>query len=172
MPMVLKPANNFVLLLMLNTERMQPKDKPFQLIPIGIIETLFDNKEWIPRQGRYDPTAKGVAIVKPEFEQGLVSLEQCSYCWLLFYFDRSKTFSLLQVPPKDNKPHGVFSIRSPKRPNAIGMTVVKIDRVENNKIYFTGADMINGTPLIDIKPYVEEIDSVPGAGNGWISSKI
>ncbi|RLD86067.1 MAG: tRNA (N6-threonylcarbamoyladenosine(37)-N6)-methyltransferase TrmO [Bacteroidetes bacterium] len=135
---------------------------------IGYIETLFDDKEWIPRQGRYDQTAKGVAVVNPEYKQGLESLGSYRYCWLLFHFDKSKTFSLLQPPPKDDKPHGVFSIRSPRRPNGIGMTVVKIDKIEKNKIYFTGADMISGTPLIDIKPYVENIDSVPGAGNGWM----
>lgn len=140
----------------------------FTIIPIGYIETSFDDKEWIPRQGSYDKLAKGIAVVNQEFEKGLVTLEQFKYCWLLFYFDKSKEFLLLQHPPKDNKLHGVFSIRSPKRPNGIGMTVVKIDRIEMNKIYFTGADMINGTPLIDIKPYVEEIDSVSGAGNGWM----
>ena len=142
--------------------------KSIQLEPIGYIETPFDNKEWIPRQGKYKPETKGIAIVYPEFTDGLLSLESFNYCWLIFHFDKSKEFSLLQYPPKENKPHGVFSIRSPKRPNGIGMTVVKIDKIESNKVYFSGADMINGTPLIDIKPYVEEIDSIQGAGNGWI----
>lgn len=145
--------------------------KSIQFISIGHIETSFDEKVWIPRQGRYDQTAKGVAVINSEYEKGLETLESYSYCWLLFHFDKNTTFSLLQNPPKDNKPHGVFSIRSPRRPNGIGMTVVKIDMIEKNKIYFTGADMINGTPLIDIKPYVEDIDSVPGAGNGWMSNK-
>ena len=142
--------------------------KSIHFSAIGYIETSFDDKEWIPRQGRYDQTAKGVAVVYPEFEKGLESLDSYSYCWLLFYFDKSKAFSLLQNPPKDDKPHGVFSIRSPRRPNGIGMTVVKINKIEKNRVYFTGADMINGTPLIDIKPYVEQIDSIPDAGNGWM----
>ena len=142
--------------------------QPVLFNPIGTIETPFDNKEWIPRQGRYDKSAKGVAVLLPEFSDGLKSLESFKYCWLIFHFDKSKDFSLLQYPPKENQSHGVFSIRSPKRPNGIGMTVVKIDKIESNKIYFSGADMINGTPLLDIKPYVEEIDSIQGAGNGWI----
>ncbi len=142
--------------------------KVVQFKPIGHIETSFDDKVWIPRQGRYDKTAKGVAVLYPEFADGLKSLDSFGYCWLLFHFDRSKNFSLLQQPPKREGLHGVFSIRSPKRPNRIGMTVVKIDKIENNKVYFSGADMINGTPLLDIKPYVEEIDSVPDAGNGWM----
>ncbi len=147
------------------------EQKSIQFSSIGHIETSFKKDEWLPRQGRYDQTAKGVAVINPELEKGLETLDSYSYCWLLFYFDKNSSFSLLQYPPKDDKPHGVFSIRSPRRPNGIGMTVVKIDKIEKNKIYFTGADMINGTPLIDIKPYVEEIDSVPGAGNGWMSNK-
>ena len=147
---------------------MPTDSKTIMFKPIGYIKTPFDDKEWIPRQGSYDRTAKGVAILYPEFAEGLKSLEQFNYCWLLFHFDKSKSFSLIQHPPKDNRPHGVFSIRSPKRPNSIGMTVVKIDNIENNELRFTGADMINGTPLIDIKPYVEDIDSIPGAGNGWM----
>ncbi len=140
--------------------------------PIGFIETPFDDKEWIPRQGRYDQSAKGVAVLFTEFAEGLESLELFSHCWLLFHFDKSKGFNLLQYPPKANIAHGVFSIRSPRRPNGIGMTVVKIEKIEDNKVWFSGADMISGTPLIDIKPYVEDIDSIPGAGNGWIDKKV
>ncbi len=136
--------------------------------PIGYIETPFDDKQWIPRQGRYDKAARGIVVVFPEFSQGLKTLELFNYCWLLFHFDKSRKYDLLQYPPGENRPHGVFSIRSPRRPNGIGMTVVKIEKVDENKIWFSGADMIDGTPLIDIKPYVEQIDSVPGAGNGWI----
>ncbi len=147
---------------------MQYENKLFTINPIGYIETAFNGKARIPRQGRFDQTAKGIAVVNPEFEKGLESLNLFKYCWLLFYFDKNKAFSLLQYPPKDDKPHGVFSIRSPRRPNGIGMTVVKIDTILKNRLYFTGADMINGTPLVDIKPYVEEIDSVPGSGNGWM----
>jgi tRNA-Thr(GGU) m(6)t(6)A37 methyltransferase TsaA len=147
---------------------MTSEMQPVLFNPIGTIETPFDNKEWIPRQGRYDKSAKGVAVLLPEFSDGLKLLESFKYCWLIFHFDKSKDFSLLQYPPKENQSHGVFSIRSPKRPNGIGMTVVKIDKIKNNKLFFTGADMINGTPLLDIKPYVEEIDSIQGAGNGWI----
>ena len=139
-------------------------------IAIGHVETSFGNQERIPRQGRYDQTAKGIAVINPRFEKGLESLSSYNYCWLLFYFNQSNTFTLLQTPPKDDKPHGVFSIRSPRRPNGIGMTAVKIEKIEGNKIYFTGADMMNGTPLIDIKPYVEEIDSIPEAGNGWMDN--
>ena len=150
---------------------MNTKKQPIRFNPIGYIETPFDNKEWIPRQGRYDQTAIGVAVVFPEFADGLLSLEQFSHCWLLFNFDKSIGFKLVQYPPMHKTPHGVFSIRSPKRPNGIGMTVVKIGKIENNRVHFTGADMINGTPLIDIKPYVEDIDSVSGAGNGWIGNR-
>lgn len=149
---------------------MNNNTKSIAFKPIGFIETPFDDKQWIPRQGKFGKSTKGIAVVFPEFAGGLQSLEQFRYCWLLFHFDRSTGYNLHQIPPKDNKPHGVFSIRSPKRPNGLGMTSVKIEKIEGNKIYFTGADMINNTPLIDVKPYVEAIDSIPDSGNGWMDN--
>lgn len=140
--------------------------------PIGHIQTDFDGKQHIPRQGTFSQNTKGVAVLKEEFMSGLASLETFSHCWILFHFDRSENYSLLQEAAVDRSVHGVFSIRSPKRPNPIGMTVVKIDRIEHNKIYFTGADMINGTPILDIKPYVEEIDCIKNAGKGWLQGRI
>jgi tRNA-Thr(GGU) m(6)t(6)A37 methyltransferase TsaA len=136
--------------------------------PIGYIETGFDGKSHIPRQGSFEKNTKGVAILNEDLADGLRSLDGFSHCWILFHFDRSQGYTLLQETPVNKNIRGVFSIRSPKRPNPVGMTAVKIEKIEKNRIYFSGADMINGTPIIDIKPYVEDIDCIKGAGKGWI----
>jgi tRNA-Thr(GGU) m(6)t(6)A37 methyltransferase TsaA len=150
---------------------MMRVDAEMEFRPIGYIETAYNDTEHIPRQGSFDKETKGVVCVFPEFSDGLKSLGTFSYCWLIFWFHKTKSYSLLQLPPKDKEPHGVFSIRSPKRPNAIGLTAVRIDKIENDKLYFTGADMINDTPVLDIKPYVEDIDCIKGAGNGWLAKR-
>ena len=143
-------------------------DSQIFLRPIGYIESPFDEKVWIPRQGNFNKETGGVVVLNPAYEEGLLTLDSFRYCWILFYFHKSAGFDLLQVPPKDDKLHGVFSIRSPRRPNRIGMTAVKIEKIEGNRLYFTGADMINGTPVLDIKPYVEDADCIRGAGRGWL----
>jgi len=91
---------------------------------------------------------------------------------LIFYFHKQyESLKLLQYPKRRNVPRGVFAIRSPLRPNKIGMTIVKIISIENNTLHFAGADMIDGTPLLDIKPYVPDIDCYSDAGKGWFEKE-
>jgi tRNA-Thr(GGU) m(6)t(6)A37 methyltransferase TsaA len=138
--------------------------------PIGTIHTPFDGKEKIPRQGRFGENNDGVAEIFPEFTEGLNGLESFSHIYLLFHFHQSGGYMLTQVTPRHHQVKGVFAIRSPRRPNGIGMTIVKLQKIEGNKIYFSGADMINGTPLLDIKPYSTGIDCYPEARNGWLET--
>jgi tRNA-Thr(GGU) m(6)t(6)A37 methyltransferase TsaA len=148
------------------------KNKEIVFKPIGIIHTPFGNdKKKIPRQGRFGENNDGIAEVFPEYAGGLKDLESFSHLYLLFHFHKSQNYDLLQITPRNHNLRGVFAIRSPRRPNALGQTIVKILKIEQNKIFFTGADMIDGTPLIDIKPYVPEIDYYPGAVNGWLEKK-
>ena len=136
--------------------------------PIGIIHTPYDGTEKIPRQGRFSEDAAGYVELFEEFSEGLKDLDTFSYAHLIFYFHLKKEeLKLIQYPKNKNVARGVFAIRSPLRPNKIGLTIVKIVSVEGNKVRFTGADMIDGTPLLDIKPYVPEIDCYPDAGKGW-----
>ena len=136
--------------------------------PIGIIHTPFTGFEKIPRQGRFGEDTKGYAEIFEAFAEGLKDLETFTHAHLIFYFHKKdEELKLLQYPKGRTTPRGVFSIRSPLRPNKIGLTIVKIVSVENNILHFTGADMIDGTPLLDIKPYVSEIDCYPDAGKGW-----
>jgi tRNA-Thr(GGU) m(6)t(6)A37 methyltransferase TsaA len=136
--------------------------------PIGTIHTPFDGTKKIPRQGRFGENNDGKVVIFNEFSKGLKDLGTFTHAWLIFYFhEKHEALKLIQYPKGRDIPRGVFSIRSPLRPNKIGLTAVKIISVENNIIHFAGADMIDGTPLIDIKPYVPEIDCYPEAGKGW-----
>ena len=146
------------------------ENKQIKFSPIGIIHTGFDGSEKIPRQGRFGENNDGWVELFPEFAEGLQGLESFSHIYLLFHFHKSSGFSLVQITPRHHLRKGVFAIRSPYRPNGIGMTIVKLIKIDQNRIYFTGADMIEGTPLLDIKPYTSEIDSYRNATNGWITN--
>ncbi len=141
--------------------------------PIGVIHTPFDGFERIPRQGRFAENTEGHVEMVEEYAEGLKDLDTFTHAHLIFYFHKKdEPLQLLQYPKGRTTPRGVFSIRSPLRPNKIGLTIVKIISVEKNIIRFTGADMIDGTPLLDIKPYVLEIDCYPDAGKGWFAKDL
>jgi len=138
--------------------------------PIGTIHTPFDGLDKIPRQGRFADNNQGQAVINEEFSEGLKDLDTFTHAFLIFYFHQQyESLKLLQYPKGRTEPRGIFAIRSPLRPNKIGLTIVKIISIENNTLYFTGADMIDGTPLLDIKPYVPDIDSYTDAGKGWFA---
>lgn len=140
------------------------------LQPIGTIHTPFDGTAKIPRQGRFGANNDGRIEIFDEFAEGLKDLETFTHAHLIFYFHLKKeSLKLIQYPKGKDVARGVFSIRSPLRPNKIGLSTVKIKSVKNNIVYFEGADMIDGTPLLDIKPYVPEIDCYPEAGKGWFA---
>ncbi|NOX86087.1 MAG: tRNA (N6-threonylcarbamoyladenosine(37)-N6)-methyltransferase TrmO [Chlorobi bacterium] len=149
---------------------MNPEKIVFK--PIGIIHSPFNNFEKIPRQGRFGEDTAAYAEIFEEYTEGLKDLDTFTHAHLIFYFHKKdEELKLIQYPKGRTTPRGVFSIRSPLRPNKIGLTIVKITSVENNIIHFTGADMIEGTPLLDIKPYVPEIDCYPDAGKGWFEQE-
>ena len=140
--------------------------------PIGIIHTPFDGTEKIPRQGRFAENNDGSIVIFEEYSEGLKDLNTFTHAHLIFNFHKKdEDLKLLQYPKGRDIPRGVFAIRSPLRPNKIGLTIVKIKSVEDNIIHFEGADMIDGTPLLDIKPYVPEIDCYPDAGKGWFQQE-
>lgn len=136
------------------------------LKPIGVIHTDFKTKENIPRQGRLGTNNNGWIEINPEFEKGLDKLNEFSHIFLIFNFHKSEGFHLTQITPNHHRVKGVFATRSPLRPNPIGMTIVELEKVDGNKIWFSGADMLEGTPLLDIKPYSPELDIYHDAKNG------
>jgi tRNA-Thr(GGU) m(6)t(6)A37 methyltransferase TsaA len=126
---------------------------------IGIIHTPFSKPEGMPIQPAGAAGATGTAEVLEEYQTGLKDLDGFSHIVLLYYFHRSRGFSLHAVPYLDSEARGLFATRAPRRPNPVGLSVVQLDRVENGLLHIRNVDMLDGTPLLDIKPYVPEFDA-------------
>lgn len=143
----------------------------YSVAPIGFIRSCFKEKFAIPRQPQLAPAARGVLELLAPFDKGdaVQGLEQVSHVWLLFVFHQAlEDKPRLKVrPPRlgGNQSVGVFSTRATHRPNSIGQSVVKLDKVELNKLWLSGIDLLDGTPVLDIKPYVPYADSVADAYN-------
>ena len=139
--------------------------------PIGIIRSPFKDAVGMPIQASLSQGAEGTVEVYPDFTDGLQSLDEFSHIYLIYYFHKSKDYSLTVTPFLDNTPHGVFSTRAPKRPNAIGLSVVELTGVDKNILHIKNIDVIDGTPLLDIKPYVRKFDWHATTSEGWLSDK-
>jgi tRNA (adenine37-N6)-methyltransferase len=141
------------------------------LEPIGIIHTPYRDKEEAPIQGAFRPDGRGWVEIFPQYEQGLKDVETFSHVFLIYAFDRSGEVRLVRPTFLDDKPHGVFASRHPSRPNGIGLTVVRLLEVRGARLEVAGIDVLDQTPLLDIKPYVPRFDCYPGASEGWIAGK-
>ncbi|PIH03243.1 tRNA (N6-threonylcarbamoyladenosine(37)-N6)-methyltransferase TrmO [Clostridium combesii] len=129
-----------------------------KLNPIGYIKSPFKNLEEIPPQSIYAKDKKALIEIKEELVEGLKDLDKNSHIIILFYFNKSKDFDLIAKTPWSDEKKGVFSTRSPRRPNPIGLSIVKLIEIDHNKIIIKGIDMLDGTPVLDIKPYSEELN--------------
>ncbi|APH18084.1 tRNA (N6-threonylcarbamoyladenosine(37)-N6)-methyltransferase TrmO [Clostridium botulinum] len=129
-----------------------------KLNPIGYIKSPFKNLEEIPPQSIYAKDKKALIEIKEELVEGLKDLDKSSHIIILFYFNKSKDFDLITKTPWSDEKKGVFSTRSPRRPNPIGLSIVKLIEIDHNKIIIEGIDMLDGTPVLDIKPYSEELN--------------
>lgn len=125
---------------------------------IGTIQSPYHNTAEIPRQGVLEPHAEGRVILYEAYHPGLDGLDQFTHAVLIFYFHQSGEARLQGTPPGADKPRGVFAIRGPHRPNHLGLSVVEIKDLRKDGFIFTGVDMLDGTPLLDIKPYVNMLD--------------
>jgi tRNA-Thr(GGU) m(6)t(6)A37 methyltransferase TsaA len=142
-----------------------------ELKPIGVIKTPFTHRDEIPIQASKSDFV-GEAEVLPDYSPGLDSLDGFSHVILLYWFHRAKPLKLKVTPFLDKKERGLFSTRAPSRPNPIGISIVKLIKIVGNTVRFEGADMLNDTPLIDIKPYVPEFDHRPDATSGWLTESL
>jgi tRNA-Thr(GGU) m(6)t(6)A37 methyltransferase TsaA len=143
----------------------------FGLRPIGTIHSPFATKEDAPIQGSFSPDALGTVEVFPEYSQGLKDIELFSHIFILYRFDRAGETKLVRPTFLDDEPHGVFASRHPCRPNSIGITVVRLVRRKGNVLEVGGIDVLDGTPLLDIKPYLPQFDCYPDASEGWTDGK-
>ena len=140
--------------------------------PIGVIKSPFKKKEGTPIQPKAAKGVKGVVEVFEEFKGGLKDLDGFSHIILIYHFHLSKKYNLLVKPYMDDNFHGVFATRAPSRPNNIGISVVKLLKIEDNKLYIENVDIIDGTPLLDIKPYVPEFETEEEIRKGWLEENV
>jgi tRNA (adenine37-N6)-methyltransferase len=139
--------------------------------PIGIIHTSNKTKEDCPIQPAYCPDSLGQVEVFAAYQEGLKDIEGFSHLILIYLFDRMGTIELVRATFLDDEPHGIYASRHPCRPNGIGLSIVRLVRREGNVLIIEGADMLDQTPLLDIKPYIAKFDSIPSASEGWTAGK-
>lgn len=139
--------------------------------PIGTIHTPYITKEECPIQPSYSSKSLGHVEVFRKYEAGLKDIETFSHLYLLYLFDRSGRIELERPTFLDDSPHGIYASRHPCRPNGIGLSIVRLARREENILVVEGVDMLDQTPLLDIKPYIPKYDAIPYASGGWTTGK-
>jgi tRNA-Thr(GGU) m(6)t(6)A37 methyltransferase TsaA len=141
---------------------------PIPYVPIGTIHTPFTSITGMPLQPTGARGIRGSVAIFPEYAEGLKDLDGFSHLFLIYAFHQSPPYQLTVVPFLDTTPHGVFATRAPKRPNAIGLSVVRLIKVDGMTLVVEDVDTLDGTPLLDLKPYVPAFDSYPNASSGWL----
>lgn len=142
-----------------------------QFHSIGTIYTPHKTKQACPIQPLYSSKSAGKVHVFDEYGEGLKDVEMFSHLYLLYVFDRASEIKLVRPTFLDDEPHGVFASRHPCRPNGIGMSIVKLLRREGNDLFVAGVDMLDKTPLLDVKPYMPRFDKIDDASDGWVAKQ-
>ena len=138
--------------------------------PIGIIKTPYKNKDECPIQGSYFPDSKGVVELFKKHEEGLKDIDTFSHIYLMYYFDQAGKIEYVRPTFLDDEKHGIYASRHPCRPNGIGISIVKLLGRRKNLLEIACVDMLDKTPLLDIKPYIPRHDIINEASEGWISN--
>jgi len=141
------------------------------LRPIGIIHSPFTDRADMPIQPCGARDVAGRAEIDTDLASGLKDLDGFSHIYLLYHFHMSRGYDLTVVPFMDPTGRGLFSTRAPRRPNQIGMSIVRLERVEGNVLHLLDVDVLDGTPLLDIKPYFRAFDAIPEAVSGWAENR-
>ena len=141
--------------------------KEYIVKPIGIIRSPHVESSQTPIQPVFAKGIPGTVEVFPEHIDGLMDLDKFSHIYLFYYFDRAKAIKLKVKPYLEDKLHGIFATRAPQRPNKIGISVVKLLKIENNILFIEDVDILDGTPLLDIKPYIARFDTRDEVRSGW-----
>ncbi len=138
--------------------------------PIGVVRSAYTEKAQVPKGPGAQHDAEGVLEIMPAYEEGLTDIEGFSHLYVIWVFDQAEEPVLMSQPPTADRPHGVFSSRSPRRPNPIGLTVVELLRREGRRLFVKGVDMLDGTPILDIKPYLSSVP-VEKIRRGWMETE-
>jgi len=143
-------------------------EQSLHLTPIGFLQTPHRDIQNMPIQPSGASGVSGKLILKPEFIEGLKDLDGFSHIFLIYLFHKANSFQLTVTPFLDSEKHGVFSTRAPKRPNPIGLSVVRLLSIEDNVLNLENVDMLDGTPVLDIKPYMPSFDQPQNVRIGWL----
>jgi tRNA-Thr(GGU) m(6)t(6)A37 methyltransferase TsaA len=138
--------------------------------PIGVIRSPFQTIEQMPIQPKGAAGEKGQIQVDEKFQPGLKDLEGFSHIYLIYSFHKATRTELAVVPFMDTRTRGVFATRSPLRPNHIGISIVRLEKIQGNVLHVLDIDVLDGTPLLDIKPYMEKFDAVKDSTSGWMQA--
>ena len=150
---------------------MQDEEKirdPLSIVPIGIIHSPFTDITGMPIQPTGARGIPGTVEVFSEYAEGLTDIEGFSHLFLIYAFHRCSSYVLTVRPFLDTTPRGVFATRAPRRPNAIGLSIVRLIEVKGSTLFIEDVDILEGTPLLDLKPYVPVFDAYPDASSGWL----
>lgn len=139
--------------------------------PIGIIHSPYNSKESCPIQGAFVKESHGEIEIFPEYSEGLKDIDTFSHLIILYHFNKAGEIKLVRQTFLDDEPHGIFASRHPCRPSGIGLSVVTLKNREKNILEVGCIDVLDETPLIDIKPYVPRFDCYPEASEGWVADK-
>jgi len=137
--------------------------------PIGYLHTPYSDTQQVPKGLGAQHTAEGVLEILPEYGAGLLDIEGFSHLVVIWIFDRAQGYELVVTPPCDDRPHGVFATRAPRRPNPIGLTVVELVWREGWSLHLRGVDMLDGTPVLDLKPYTSSV-AMEQLRRGWLAA--
>lgn len=164
-----RSAENAFIMVHLRNNRVENRE--FTIKQIGIIRTSYTTKESCPIQGNVNPEMRGTIEVFQKYEEALKDIETFSHIYFFYIFDQAGEVKLVRNTFLDDAPHGIFASRHPCRINKIGISVVKLKSRNKNILGVGGIDILDKTPLIDIKPYIPRFDIFEGATNGWTESK-
>ena len=142
--------------------------------PIGVVHSPYSPDTGAPRQGILRPDEEASIEIYEPYQEALQTLDEFEYILVFFYFDQVKSWESIVKPPGSTDKHefGLFSTRSPKRPNPIGFSLVKLDRIEKGVLYIRGIDAFEGTPVLDIKPYLPSVDCVESSINWYVEKEL
>jgi len=142
-----------------------------EITPIGKIHSPYKTKQECPIQPVYANDAMGSIEIFREYAAGLKDIVMFSHIHILYVFDRAGEVQLVRQTFLDDEPHGIYASRHPCRPNGIGMSIVRLEKVRDNILDICGVDVLDETPLVDIKPYIPKFDIFESASNGWVADK-
>ncbi len=140
----------------------------FEMRAVGFVNSPYTETSQIPKGWGASHEAEGVLEILPEFEEGLTDIDGFSHLFVIWVFHQTDGYALLGKPPTDDRPHGVFATRSPYRPSPVGFTVVELMRREGRRLHVRGIDMLEGTPILDLKPYLSSV-APEKLRRGWLA---